>query len=132
MVEIENILLSDIFLATLVIHEDSAPQSWYERNGSSFTRSRRILLIFWITAGTVLLQSYKAMLRASLINIPYQKPIDTWDDFYNSDLSLLLTIGSGYEQYCETEPLPLVRKICTERGVWYPFNGTAPKWMYDM
>ena len=119
-------------MATLIIHEDSAPESWYERSGSSFTHSRKILLLFWITWGSILLHSYKGMLRASLINISYEKPIDTWEDFYASGLSLLLTIGTGYEQYCGSEPLPLARKMCNERGVWYPFNGTAPKWMYDM
>ena len=72
------------------------------------------------------------MLRASLINITYEKPIDTWEDFYKSGLSLLLTIGTGYESMCASEPLPLVRKMCTEHSVWYPFNGTAPKWMYEM
>ena len=123
-----RLYLPDFCLAIPWI-EESVPQEWFSRSG--FTHARKFLLLLWLFMGSFLLMGYKSNLRASLIAINYEDKFETFHDFDQSGIPLIVAKGTIYAKILDTDPRPSVQKMYkTAIGVPYS-GGHLPRWLYD-
>ena len=92
-------------------------------------KARQILLLMWLFVGLFLFQSYKSVLLANIINVDYEKTIDTIDDVLESGMPLCIP-SQGVTDLMNTDPRESVKKLIT---VMKPFeyNGTSPHWVSE-
>ena len=91
----------------------------------SCSRARSLLVFKWMIVGFFLTMSYKAVLRAMLMKIEYDKPIDTLDDMLKSEKKLLVAADTPYKAYMEGNPLPKVRELYKKEQIVYYNWGTG-------
>ena len=113
----------------VVFFEESLPLACFNRKG--FTKSRKFILLQWLFFGTIILQSYKSVLRTSLITITYEKGIDTFEDLDNSGLPLIIPTPTAPYKLLASDPRPLFKRIFG-RKLPFPYNGQVPDWVRDM
>ena len=113
----------------VVFFEESLPLAWFNRRG--FTKSRKFILLQWLFFGTVIVQSYKSVLRTSLITITYEKGIDTFEDFDNSGLPLIIPKPTAPYKLLASDPRPVFKRIFG-RKLPFLYNGQVPDWVRDM
>jgi hypothetical protein len=87
----ENTLDTPFLLTLGILTNSSRPQHQVTLLGMP---SRQIIIVFWLLAGLILGMAYKSNLLASLINIEYEKPIDTLTDVMNAELDLYIVRGT--------------------------------------
>ena len=80
-------------------------------------------------ASSILQWGYKSTLFSTLVPIFYEDTLETLADVANSDLPLLVPKNTAPHWLIGTDPRPAAKKILAKTIV-YPFNGTAPDWVY--
>ena len=81
--------------------------------------------------GNVITLAYKSTLLSSLVQIRYERPIDTLSDLHDSSLPALIAGSSPFTQAFATDPRKTMQDIF-KRSIVYPYNGTVPKEIKQM
>ena len=94
------------------------------------SRARSLLVFKWMIVGFFLTMSYKAVLRAMMMKIEYDKPIDTLDDMLKSEKKLLVSADTPLKAYMEGNPLQKVRELYEkEQIVYYNWGTGTQEWI---
>ena len=104
---------ADFILALTPVLDESIPWKFYLR--SSFTTSRRLLLIQWLVMANILSHAYKGSILSSLINIHYEEPLDTIEQMVESGLPFYVLGKTSLEWVIKTDPRDSVKKLNARR-----------------
>lgn len=88
-----------------------------------------ILVLVWSLGGFVLALSYMSNLRASLIAVEYEAPIDTNAQILANDADLWYVKGTSLLQSLETSPLKIHRDLydnVVRKETFYEYTGGMP------
>ena len=138
MVTIYPILSATLFSVGAVIDEAQGGHNGsnyvFDRS-SNCSRARLVLVLKWMIVGAFLTMSYKAVLRAMMMKIDYEKPIDTLHDLVNSTMKLLVpgdSPGDILRQRVELDPRPQLIELRKTKRVEYFSQGTSgQKWVWE-
>ena len=113
---------SDIVLALTPFVDETVPYKFYQR--TSFTKSRRLLLIQWIVWADIVSYAYKGALLSSLITIRYTVPLDSIDQMVESGLPFYVLGNTVMEWLSQTDPRNSVMQL-NDRRFDMPFSGSV-------
>ena len=82
-------------------------------------RSRRLLILQWLTWATILSLAYKSTLLSTLITIRYTDTIDTIDQMVESGLPFYIQSSSVLNWIAVTDPRDSIKRL-NERRVDVP------------
>ena len=116
-------------LALTPILDETVPWKTYSR--SSFTASRKSLVILWLISGNRLSHVYKGALLSSLITIRYTVPLDTMAQMEESGLPFYVLGKTALEWLAKTDPRELGMKL-NERRFDMPFPGRVEEQYLQM
>ena len=86
-------------------------------------------MLKWAVIGFLLTISYKSVLLSNLINIEYEKGLDSVDDVLRSNKPVVLDGASADINLMQSDPREKVREI-GKRIKQYKFEkGAAPMWV---
>ena len=89
------------------------------KRSTSYARS---LIVFkWMIVGFMLTISYKSVLRAMMMNIYYEKTIDTIDDVLASERTFMVLSDSILPFLLATDPRMKVQELA-ERVIFYKYG----------
>ena len=115
LVELSSPQFSDFVLALSPMVDEPMPNA--EPMRSSFTRSRRLLILKWLICAAFLSHAYKSTLLSTLIAIRYTAPLDTIDQMVESGLPFHVMTGNNlFNWVANTDPRESVKKL-NERQV---------------
>ena len=98
-----------------------------DRKGS-FARS--IIVFNWMVIGVILAMSYKAVLRAILMQESYERPIDTIDDMIESGLKLMAPQDTPLWPVVNYDPREKVQDMLKTKAIeWYVMGNGNPAWV---
>ena len=104
----------------------------FDRSTKS-SRARLVLVLKWMIVGAFLTMSYKAVLRATMMKIDYEKKIDYLDDFVQSGRKMLVpgdSPGDILRQRVEHDPRFIeIRK--KKRVEYYSQGQSGQKWAWE-
>ena len=107
--------ISDIVLALSPMVDEPMPNAVPMR--SSFTRSRRLLILQWLICAAFLSHGYKSTLLSTLIAIRYTAPLDNLDQMVESGLPFyVFTDNNLFNWVANTDPRESVKRL-NERQV---------------
>ena len=90
------------------------------------SRARSLLVLKWTLLGFLLSISYKSVLRAMMMKVDYDEPIETIDDVLQSDRKFLAQ-GDTYQRFLlMRDPRPKVQQLA-RKVEWYEFGTRGPK-----
>ena len=84
-----------------------------------------LLVLKWMIVSFFLTMSYKAVLRASMMKIEYEKPIDNLDDLLVSNMKFLVAGDTNTRPLLEADPRMKVRELFKKNQVEYFKFGTG-------
>ena len=118
LIKLRNHQISDFVLALSPMVDEPIPIAVPMR--SSFTRSRRLLILQWLVCASFLSHAYKDTLLSTLIAIRYTAPLDTIDQMVESGLPFYVqTNNNVFNWVANTDPRESVKKL-NERQVDIP------------
>ena len=91
-----------------IIDESNNPRYVNDRTSA---KAKQILLLVWLVVGFLLTVSYKSVLLSNLVNIGYEKTIDTVDDMLNSEKVLCTPGKSMLPILIRGDPRPKVKSL---------------------
>ena len=71
----------------------------------------RVLLFIWLPLSCLLGMSYRGNLLAFLVKTGKEKPIDTFDDVMERDLTMYLSRSSFGNAWAKSSPIPYMQKV---------------------
>ena len=105
-----SVIISDFVLALSPMVDE--PMSNKISMRSSFTRSRRLLILQWLICSAFLSHAYKSTLLSTLIAIRYTAPLDTIDQMVESGLPFYVqTDNNMFNWLANTDPRESVQKL---------------------
>ena len=96
---------------------------------TSGSKARLVLVMKWMLVGSLLTMSYKAVLRAMLISMEHELPIDTLDDVLESNMPVRFPGDTGMANMLKTDPRETVHKELSEKATPYIFGNQNPHWV---
>ena len=78
----------------------------------------------WMVVGFFFSISYKSVLRAMMINIEYEKTIDTIDDMLQSEMPLMIPSDTLLPYLMETDPRKKVKALSEKVELFLFGTGT--------
>ena len=87
---------------------DESVSNLYIRKESS-AKARQFLIINWMLFGFFLCNSYKSVLRATLVSVEYEKPIDTLEDLLKTDKPIIGYPTIAY--FLKVDPRPKMEEL---------------------
>ena len=92
-----------------IIIDESVDKHFIDKEKSS--RARRALILKWFVVGFMLTNSYKSVLRANMININYEKTIETIEDMLESNLNLTMSGDTILPTLLKLDPRKTVKEL---------------------
>jgi hypothetical protein len=90
-----------------------------------------IFLIFWLLSANFIIFSYECNLRANIVKVAYEKPINTEQDVYDAGLELYLPLGTATGVHFRDSVVPIKQKLykrAMERDTLFVYiNGAMPQ-----
>ena len=80
--------------------------------------ARSLIVLKWMLVGFMLTISYKSVLRAMLMKIYYEKPIDSIDDMLASDRTFMVSKDGIFPALLAADPRMKVKEL-SERVIFY-------------
>jgi len=112
----DSLSMEILFLVATLTNE-----TYLERNLKlhSYFSARNAFVITWLPALTLLTMAYCSNLRASLLKVEFEPPIDTFEDILNNNITAFFLSGGGpFEQLMKTSPREVVRRTYYEVSEW--------------
>ena len=96
------------------------PDKFIYNNKKPSSKARISLVTEWLLLGFLINMGYKSVLRASLVSVQYEKPIETLEDMLVSDRKILMFANTSTDIMLRTDPRygmqQLAKKITWLRG----------------
>ena len=101
--------------------DEAVPDEFIHSNKKPHSKARIALVTAWLLLGYLITLSYKSVLRASLISIQYEKPIETLEDLLVTNRKILLMANTSTEIMLRTDPRPGMQQLA-KKITWIPFG----------
>ena len=85
-----------------------------------------MVVLKWAIMGLILCASYKGILLSKLINIEYEKSIDSIDDVLRSQKPVAVLAASGILNLLKSDPRKKVKEIVKRQKIYKAENGKPP------
>ena len=99
--------------------DEAVPDKFIYNNKKQCSIARISLVAAWLVLGYLITMSYKSVLRASLVSIHYEKPIDTLEDLLVTDRKILMMTNTSTEIMMRTDPRPGMQQLA-KKITWIP------------
>ena len=109
---------------------EEAPKSEYFHKRPC-PKARDVVVLKWAIMGLILCASYKGILLSKLINIEYEKSIDSIDDVLRSNKPVAVLGASGIINLLKSDPRKKVEEIGERIKPYKGENGKAPMWIIN-
>ena len=109
---------------------EEAPKSEYFHK-KPCPKARDVIVLKWAIMGLILCASYKGILLSNLINIEYEKPVDSIDDVLRSNKPVAVMGGSGMLNLLKSDPRKKVKEIVKRQKIYKAENGKPPMWVVN-
>ena len=103
-------------------------------NITTCAKARQVLLVKWIVLGFCLTACYKSVLLSNMINIGFDKTIDSVEDVLDSGKLLLVPDNTDVSSQIHKSARANVRKLANQIKLYNISIGSsqlAPQWVYD-
>ena len=104
--------------------DEAVPEKFIYSNKTPCSKARFFLVMEWLLLGYLITMSYKSLLRASLVSIQYEKPIETLEDMLVTDRKILMLANTSTEIMLRTDPRPGMQELA-KKITWLPFSKKA-------
>ena len=101
--------------------DEAVPDKFIYNNKKPCSKARIYLVVEWLLLGYLITMSYKSVLRASLVSIQYEKPIETVEDMLVTDRKILMLANTSLELMIRTDPRPSMQQLA-KKITWLPFG----------
>ena len=99
-------------------------------NNTACAKARQLLLVKWLVLGFCLTACYKSVLLSNMVNVGYEKAVDTVEDVLSSGKPFAVPQNTYVPSQIRKSSRASVRKL-EEQMFFYNFTGTAPQWVKD-
>ena len=97
------------------------PDNFIYDNKKPCSKARIYLVVEWLLLGYLITMSYKSVLRASLVSIQYEKPIETLEDMLVTDRKILGMADTATEIMLRSDPRPSMQ-LLANKITWLPLS----------
>ena len=101
--------------------DEAVPEKFIYSNKTPCSKARFFLVMEWLLLGYLITMSYKSLLRASLVSIQYEKPIETLEDMLVTDRKILMLANTSTEIMLRTDPRPGMQQLA-KKITWIQFG----------
>ena len=91
--------------------DEAVPDKFIYNNKKPCSKARISLVAAWLVLGYLITMSYKSVLRASLVSIHYEKPMETLEDLLVTDRKILMMANTSTEIMMRTDPRPNMQQL---------------------
>ena len=110
----DNMVFEGLAISFVSLIQESLPQAWFQRNRWC---SKYLMLFIWLLTSFVLGQAYKSNLLAILATKRYEPTIETAEDFFTLDRTLIMPNGTILQSILLSSARPILNRLYWERGV---------------
>ncbi len=82
-------------------------------------RSLSLLIMTWIPCACLLSMAYQSNLLSSLVKVQLEKPIDTFQQILDNDITVYYRQNTGVSILLSGNPIPIIQKAYKKRGKPY-------------
>ena len=112
--------------------EESQKHDYFHKQPCAI--AREMLILKWAMTGFLFTISYKSVLLSNMINIEYEKALDTVEDVLKSDKPLFIDGTSGVGNLMKSDPREKIKELAKkassfETGITE--TGNAPVWIQE-
>ena len=103
-------------------------------NITKSAKARQVLLLKWLVIGFCLTACYKSVLLSNMVNIGFEKTIDTVEDALDSGKLFLVPDNTAIPSKIHKSASANVRKLANQMKLYNLSIGSSqlfPQWAYD-
>ena len=112
--------------------EESQKHDYFHKQPCAI--AREMLILKWAMIGFLFTIGYKSVLLSTMINIEYEKPLDTVEDILRSDKPLFIESTSGIVNLLKSDPREKIKELA-KKGRSYETEvtekGYGPVWLKE-
>ena len=114
------------------IIEESQKADYFHKRPCAIARD--MLILKWAMIGFLLTISYKSVLLSNLVNIKYEKALDTVEDILRSDKPLFIDSTSGVGKLLKSDPRGNIKELSKKAKSFeteITEKGNSPLWIQE-
>ena len=92
-------------------------------------KARELVVLKWAIMGFLLTTCYKGILLSKLINIEYEKSLDSVDDVLRSNKPVVLDGESAITHLVKSDPRDKIKEIGKRLKPYLAEKGAPPQWV---
>ena len=92
-------------------------------------KAREVLVLKWLMAGCILTMSYKAVLLGSMIQIKYEKGIDSVNDVLNSSKKVAIHANTPLTKMLDVDTRETIKELRKKFVYYVGEKGANPSWV---
>ena len=97
------------------------PDKFIYNNKKPSSKARISLVAEWLLLGFLINMGYKSVLRASLVSVQYEKPIEILEDMLFTDRKLIMFANTSTAIMLRTDPRYDMKQLVKKIN-WIPFT----------
>ena len=112
--------------------EESQKHDYFHKQPCA--KARELLILKWAMIGFFFTISYKSVLLSNMINIEYEKPLDTVEDILRSDKPLFIESTSGIVNLLKSDPREKIKELAKKARSYeteVTEKGNGPVWIQE-
>ena len=112
--------------------EESQKDDYFHKKPCA--KAREMLVLKWAMIGFFFTISYKSVLLSNMINIEYEKPLDTVEDVLRSDKQLFIDSTSGIGDLLKSDPREKIKELFKKAKSYeteVTEKGNGPVWIQE-
>ena len=112
--------------------EESQKHDYFHKQPCAI--AREMLILKWAMIGFLFTISYKSVLLSTMINIEYEKALDTVEDVLRSDKPLFIDGTSGIVNLLKSDPRGKMKELAKKASSYeteVTEKGNGPVWIQE-
>ena len=122
-----KICFSDVSISLGSMIEEAQKNGHFQKQPCA--KARELIVLKWAMIGFLLTISYKSVLLSKLLNIEYEKGLDSIDDVLRSKKPVVLEEGTGLMNLMKHDPREKVKDISKIMKPFTLEKGAPPTWV---
>ena len=124
-----NLCFSGVFITVGSITAEGIQDQYFHKQPCA--KARELIVLKWAMIGFLLTTGYKEILLSKLINIEYEKGIDSVEDVLISNKPVVLDGTSGISNLVKSDPRKQVKEIEKRLKPYKAVRGAPPIWVIN-
>ena len=122
-----NLYFSGVRLGVGPIIDETVKKEYVQKQACA--KAREFLVLKWAVIGFLLTTSYKETLLSNLINIEYEKGLDSVEDVLTSNKPVVLDGASAINNLVKSDPRQEMKEIGKRLKPYISEKGSPPMWV---